>query len=75
MTEKASAEVERVLLHLGDARTRAQRAIERLEKSGVETQATAVLRETEQALDELSRQLKQRTYYAVDSAETIKLVV
>lgn len=69
MTERESSEVERVLLHVGDARARAKRAAAELEKSGAQTHIIAALRDTEMQLDALHRKLSQRTYYAVPDAK------
>lgn len=65
MTERQSSEVEKVLLHLSDARTRARRAAELVEKDGAEPHVVAALRATERELANLHRSLSQGTYYAV----------
>ena len=65
MDERHSSEVEKVLLHLSDARTRARRAAETVEKGGADAHVVRALRETERQLGELHRQLAQGTYYAV----------
>ena len=65
MTEPQSAEVEKVLLHLSDARRRAARAADSVEKSGADAHITNALRTTERQLAELHRTLAQGTYYAV----------
>lgn len=65
MTERQSSEVEKVLLHLSDARTRARRAAELVEKDAAETHVVEALRATERELANLHRTLSQRTYYAV----------
>ena len=65
MTERQSSEVEKVLLHLSDARTRARRAAEVVEKDGAERHVVEALRATEQQLADLHRSLAQSTYYAV----------
>lgn len=54
-----------MLLHLSDARTRARRAAERVEKDCAEAHIVAALRSTEQQLAALHRTLSQSTYYAV----------
>ncbi len=65
MTEAQSGEVERVLLHISDARDRTRRAIARVEKEGAEDHIVQALRQTQQELAELHRRLTQSTYYAV----------
>lgn len=65
MTERQSSEVEKVLLHISDARTRARRAAELVEKDGAEAHIVGALRATEQHLADLHRTLSQTTYYAV----------
>lgn len=65
MTERQSAEVEKVLLHISDARTRARRAAELVEKDGAEAHIVAALLEAERALADVHRKLSHGTYYAV----------
>lgn len=65
MTERQSSEVEKVLLHLSDARTRARRAADLVAKDGAEPHIVEALRATEQELAELHRKLAQGTYYAI----------
>lgn len=65
MTERQSSEVEKVLLHLSDARTRARRAAELVEKDGAKPHVVEALRATERELANLHRALSQGTYYAV----------
>jgi hypothetical protein len=74
MTERQSAEVEKVLLHLSDARTRAKRAVEAVERDGAEPHIVAALREVEQELAALHRKLGQGTYYAVPDP-SLKLAI
>lgn len=74
MTERQSSEIEKVLLHLSDARTRARRAAETVEKDGAEAHILAALKDTEQQLADLHRKLSQGTYYAVPD-DTLKLAV
>lgn len=74
MTEKQFSEVERVLLHLSDARMRARRAAEAVEEDGADAHIVAALRDTEQHLADLHRTLSQSTYYAVPDA-TLKLPI
>jgi len=65
MTERQSSEVEKVLLHVSEARTRARRAAEFVEKDGAEPHIGEALRTAEQQLADLHRKLSQGTYYAV----------
>jgi hypothetical protein len=74
MTERHSSEVEKVLLYIGDARTRARRAADAVEKDGAEAHIVAALRESEKQLDQLHRTLAQSTYYAV-SDSTLRLAI
>lgn len=74
MTERHSSEVEKVLLYVEDARARAKRAADAVEKDGADAHVVAALRATEQQLAELHTKLAQGTYYAVADA-TLKLAV
>ncbi len=65
MTERQSSEVEKVLLHISDARMRAHRAAQAVEKDGAEAHIVEALRESERDLGALHRKLSQGTYYAV----------
>jgi hypothetical protein len=74
ISDGSLSEVEKVLLHVGDARARAGRAAERLEKVGVDPDVAAALRDVQRDLDELHRRLSQATYYALPDTE-LKLAV
>lgn len=74
MTESQSSEVEKVLLYVSDARTRAKRAADAVQKDGAEPHIIAALRETEKELDALHRKLAQGTLYAV-SDSSLKLAI
>lgn len=65
MTERQYTEVAKVLLHISDARTRARRAADSVEKDGADAHVVEALRESEHHLAELHRKLSQGTYYAV----------
>ena len=65
MTERESKEVEKVLLHISDARSRTRRAADALEKDGGAKHVVDALRSSEQQLAGLHRALSQGTYYAV----------
>jgi hypothetical protein len=74
MTERQSSEVEKVLLYISDARSRAAKAADNVAKDGADDHIVAALRETEQQLADLHRRLSQGTYYAAPS-DTMKLAV
>ncbi len=74
MIERHSSEVEKVLLYVEDARARAKRAADAVEKDGGEPHVVAALRASERQLAELHTALAQGTYYAVADA-TLKLAV
>jgi hypothetical protein len=62
------SEIERVLLYVSDARERAERAAEQLERDGAEAHLVEALQEAERELEALGRTLMQRTYFAVRSS-------
>lgn len=74
MTERQSSEVEKVLLHVSDARSRARRAAEACARDGADAHVVAALRDAERELAALHRKLAQGTYYAVPD-ESLKLAV
>ena len=74
MTERQSSEVEKVLLHIGDARSRARRAAEACAQDGADAHIVAALTDAELQLAELHRKLSQGTYYAVPD-KSLKLAV
>lgn len=65
MTEKQYQEVERVLLCIGDARTRARTAADTVSKDHANPHIVEALESADRELGELHRQLMQGTYYAV----------
>lgn len=65
MTEAESKEVEKILLHIADARTRTQRAVKTLNKDGGARHVVDALRRSEEVLGQTHRTLMQETYYAV----------
>ncbi len=67
MTQRESREVERILLHVSDARTRAHHAAEKIEREGGAEDVVGALRSAEQELAQLHRTLSQATYYAIPS--------
>ncbi len=74
MTESQSSEVEKVLLYVSDARGRAKRAADEVQKDGAEPHIVAALRETENELEALHRKLAQGTLYAItDSSLTLAI--
>jgi hypothetical protein len=74
MTERQSSEVEKVLLHVSDARSRARKAAEACARDGAEPHIVAALTDAERQLAELHRKLSQGTYYAVPD-KSLKLAV
>ncbi len=74
MTESQSSEVEKALLYVSDARTRAKRAADAVEKDGAEQHIVAALRETEKELDAAHRKLAHGSLYAV-SESSLKLAI
>jgi hypothetical protein len=75
MNERQSSEVEKVLLYIGDARTRAKRAADSVRKDGADPHIVAALIDAERQLTELHRKLAQGTYYAVPDDASLKLAV
>jgi hypothetical protein len=75
VTELQSAEVERVLLHVSDARERARVAAEQVARQPESAHLVEALRETQQTLDALHHRLTQRTFYAAADGETLKLAL
>lgn len=75
MNERHSSEVEKVLLYIGDARTRARRAADAVRKDGADPHIVAALTDAERELSELHRRLAQGTYYAVPDDASLKLAV
>jgi hypothetical protein len=65
MTEAQYREVERVLLCIGDARARAARARDAVQRDAPDAQVTGALAAAERDLGELHRRLMQQTYYAI----------
>jgi hypothetical protein len=74
MTEKQASEVEKVLLHISDARRRARSATEACAKDGASPKLLAALNDAEQRLGEVHRQLMHGTYYAAPD-EPLSLAV
>lgn len=74
MNEHQSSEVEKVLLYISDARTRAKRAAATIEQDGADAHVVAALTDAERQLGELHRQLAQGTYYAVPDS-SLKLAI
>lgn len=65
MTERELSEIERVLLYVGDARSRAGCAAVVLERAGAPRHVVEAVRETEQRMAEAYRTLTHGTYYRV----------
>jgi hypothetical protein len=73
MTEAQSGEVEKVLLYISDARTRAGTAAEGLAREGADEHIVEAMRQTERSLGEMHTRLTQQTFYAIDPS--LKLAV
>jgi hypothetical protein len=69
VTERHLSEIERVLLYLGDARARADRAAIALAREDAPAYAVAALVDTTRRMTDAYRALSQRTYYAVVTSE------
>jgi hypothetical protein len=67
VTEQQLSEIERVLLYVGDARSRAARAASELARAGAPAYAVDAVRETEERMAKAYRTLSQRTYYRIAS--------
>jgi hypothetical protein len=65
VTERHLGEIERVLLYIGDARTRADRAAAALAEEDAPAYAVAALADTARRMTEAYRALTQGTYYAI----------
>jgi hypothetical protein len=74
MTERESSEVEKILLHISDARSRARLAADAVQKDGGAAHVVDALRSTERQLADLHRTLSQATYYAAPD-DGLKLAV
>lgn len=74
MTEQHSNEVEKVLLYITDARARARKASETVQKSGADPHVVKALQDTADQLAALDRTLRQSTYYAV-ADDTLRMVL
>ena len=66
MNEDQSSEVERTLLHVGDASDRARRAAATVAKGGADPHVVKVLEDAAGELAQVYR-LAQATYYAIPS--------
>lgn len=69
MTEAQSSEVERLLLYIADARERAQRAVEVLDRDAADQHIVEAASDAAKQLADLHRKLTQRTFYAVSQDE------
>lgn len=74
MNERNSSEVEKVLLYISDARTRASAAADVVRKDGADEHVVDALLDAERRLAELHRSLAKSTYYAIPDS-TLKLAV
>jgi len=69
MTEAHSSEVERLLLYISDARDRAAKSVDAVERTDGEPHIVDALQDAQRQLDELHRLLTQRTFYAIHTDE------
>jgi hypothetical protein len=65
MTDSHSAEIERTLLLISEARRRAEKTAKSLRAEGAEAHLVAALEQAERELEALGRKLMQETYFAV----------
>lgn len=65
MNESHFAEVEKTLLYVSEARERAERAVQILERDDAERHLIEALEDAERELLGLHRRLMQATYFAV----------
>jgi hypothetical protein len=65
VNETHFAEIEKTLLYISEARTRAQTAAERLRRGDASLHLVAALEDAERDLEGLGRRLMQETYFAV----------
>ncbi len=71
MNEAHFGEIEKVLLYVSEARERAARARETLERDGAEPHLVASLRQCEEHMRQEHRRLMQSTFYAVPGPERL----
>lgn len=74
MNEAHFREIEKVLLYVSEARRKAGRVAEAIERDGAEPHLVAALRDAERDLAELHRRPMHGTYWAVPK-EQLALVV
>jgi hypothetical protein len=65
MDEAHFAEIERTLLHISEARKRAEKAANELRSASAPQHLLLALQEAERELERLGRRLMQETYFAV----------
>ena len=70
MDENHFQEIEVVELYVEEARARAERAAAALRRNGADPHLAEALEEAERQLSEMAKTLRQRTYFAVPSAQT-----
>ena len=71
MNEAHFGEIEKVLLYVSEARERAGRAREALEKDQAEPHLVAALRDCEEHMRQEHRRLMQGTFYAVPGPDRL----
>jgi hypothetical protein len=65
MTDSHSAEIEKTLLYISEARKRAAKTVKSLRAEGADDHLVEALENTERELEALGRKLMQQTYFAV----------
>ncbi len=75
MDEGHLNEVEKTLLYISEARERASRASDALERAGAERHLVLALQDSERSLAEQHRRLMQRTFFAVPYNDQRSLTV
>ena len=68
-------EVEKTLLYISEARERASRASDALERAGAERHLVLALQEAERSLAKQHQRLMQRTFFAVPRNDQRSLTV
>jgi hypothetical protein len=71
MNESHFSEIERVLLHVSEAASRAGRASAELRRSGAQPHLVQALDEAKAELEETYRSLTQGTYFAITDQESL----
>lgn len=70
LDEAHFSEIDATMLYIEEARSRTERAVAALKRSGGEQHLIDALEETQEQLSEVARGLRQGTLFAVPSAQT-----